>query len=60
VKATVPYAVSGLALEATKQAMDVFNGVISVTYNFRITRGVAADAALKLPYFAARPGITKC
>jgi hypothetical protein len=25
---------------------------ISVTYNFRITRGVAADAALKLPYFA--------
>jgi carboxypeptidase C (cathepsin A) len=45
--------VSGLALELQNNQWMYLNGVILVSNNIRITRGVAADGALKLPYFAA-------
>lgn len=46
--------VSGLALELQNSEWMYLNGVILVSpTTLGITRGVAADAALKLPYFAA-------
>jgi carboxypeptidase C (cathepsin A) len=46
--------VSGLALELQNKQWMYLNGVILVSpTTLGITRGVAADAALKLPYFAA-------
>jgi hypothetical protein len=40
-------------LELQNNQWMYLNGVILVSNNIRITRGVAADGALKLPYFAA-------
>jgi carboxypeptidase C (cathepsin A) len=46
--------VSGLALELQNRAWMYLNGVILVSpTDLGIERGVASDAALKLPYFAA-------
>jgi hypothetical protein len=44
--------VSGLALELQNNQWMYLNGVILVSQQHGITRGVA-DGALKLPYFAA-------